>query len=348
MNVIFRVDASEQIGSGHFIRCLNLAERLRKDDYEVAFICMNLPGAMFELLESKKIKYEKISTIANLLQEVDASMSIEVANKLFPDGIDWFVVDHYGLDSKWESALRSKCDHIMVIDDIANRSHDCDILVDQNYEDTSRYSNLVNRRCILLLGPNYALLNPEYAHYRKLRQKKYNAREARKVFVFFGGSDPSDLTGKTLEALTFPKLNKLNVDIVVGNSYPYYDKLKRSADMRDRTRIYKPQKHLANLMADADIAIGGGGVTNWERMCLGLSSIVITLAENQVPICEILSRKGAIRLLGSSKVVSTQDIYKAFLEEMDSNLVLNRASIAKNLCDGMGLDRVVNEMRLIQ
>ena len=100
-------------------------------------------------------------------------------------------------------------------------------------------------------------------------------------------------------------------------------------------------------MANADIAIGGGGVTNWERMCLGLSSIVITLAENQVPICEILSRKGAIRLLGSSKVVSAKDIYKAFLEEMDLNLILNRASIAKDLCDGLGLDRVVNKMRLI-
>ena len=348
MNIIFRVDASVNIGSGHLMRCVTLAERLRIDGYEIAFICMDMQGAMFEFLKLKKIKFEKISSIDNSSQEADASMTIEVANKIFPNGVNWIVVDHYGLDSKWENFLSHKFERIMVIDDIANRSHNCDILVDQNYEDASRYSNLVNKKSILLLGPNYALLNPEYAHYRKLRQQKYSLTMVRKVLVFFGGSDPSDLTGKALEALTFPKLNELDVDIVVGNNYAYYDKLKYSANIRGRTRIYKFRKHLADLMANADIAIGGGGVTNWERMCIGLSSIVITLAENQVPICQILSRKGAIRLLGCSKVVSTQDILKAFLEEMDSNLILNRASIAKDLCDGMGLDRVVNEMRLIQ
>ena len=348
MNVIFRVDASIEIGSGHLMRCLTLAERLRIDGYEIAFICTDLQGAMFEFLESKKIKFEKISSIVNSSQEADASMTIEVANKIFPDGLNWVVVDHYGLDSKWENILSEKCDRIMVIDDIANRFHNCDILVDQNYEDASRYSNLVNKKSILLLGPNYALLNPKYAQYRRLRQQEYNLTVIRKVLVFFGGSDPADLTGKALEALTFPKLNELDVDIVVGNNYPNYNKLKCSANIRGRTKIYKLRKDLADLMANADIAIGGGGVTNWERMCMGLSSIVITLAENQVQICKILSCKGAIRLLGCSKTVSTQDIYKAFLEEMDSNIIQNRASIAKDLCDGMGLDRVVNEMRLIQ
>ena len=348
MNVVFRVDASIDIGSGHFMRCLTLAERLTLNGYEVAFICIDLPGAMYGLLATKKIRFEKISTIANSAQEVDASMTIEMANKLFPDCVDWVVVDHYGLDSRWESALRDKCNYILVIDDIADRSHDCDILVDQNYEDTSRYSNLVNKRCILLLGPNYALLNPEYIHYRKLRLQRGDLTDMKKVLVFFGGSDLYDLTGKTLDALTFIKLNDLNVDIVVGNSYPYFDKLKYSAKIRGRTRVYKPRNHLADLMVDADIAIGGGGVTNWERMCMGLSSIVITLAENQVPICEILSRKGAIRLLGTSKSVSSQDIYKAFIEEMHSDLILHRAAIAKDLCDGMGLDRVINEMRSIQ
>ena len=355
MKIAFRVDSSIQIGSGHVIRCLTLADRLREDGAQCHFFCRNLEGNLNGLiskrgfkvyvLDEKEIAQFKISeNFTSGDWKLDTRKTLEFINA---DHFDWIIVDHYGLDSRWESVLRVKCDHLMVIDDIANRPHDCDILVDQNYDDALRYRNLVNKRSVLLLGPNYALIRPEYAHYRELRPQRKNLTEVRKVLVFFGGSDFYDLTGKALEALTFFKLIELNVDIVVGDNYPYYDKLKCAADKRGRTSIYKTRTHLADLMAASDIAIGGGGATNWERMCIGLPSIIITLADNQVPICEILSRKGAIRLLGNSKIVNTQDIYKAFLEEINSNTIFNRTSVALALCDGMGTDRVINKMKSI-
>jgi UDP-2,4-diacetamido-2,4,6-trideoxy-beta-L-altropyranose hydrolase len=357
--IAFRVDVSSQIGTGHFMRCLNLASELKKREANICFISRNLPLDFSNMLQVKRIKY--IPLVDNNLpdatdelehaswlgvsQEYDAKATVAaLSGKIF----DWIIVDHYALDERWEKMLRQNVKKLMVIDDLADRHHDCDILIDQNYEDVSRYSKLVNKGCILLLGSKYALLNQEYIHHRNLRLQRGDLSTIKNVLVFFGGTDPHDLTGKTLEALTFDNLRDMNVDIVVGNSYPFFDKLEYSASIRGNTRIYKPRSHLADLMVNADIGIGGGGVTNWERMCMGLPSIVITLAENQVPICEILNSKGAIRLLGSYKVVSSQDISNALIKEINSGLILKRISIAKDLCDGMGLERVVNKMKSMQ
>lgn len=344
MNVLIRTDASVKIGSGHLMRCLTLADQLAGKGADVAFVCRDLPGGMFDLLQARGYRGARFSLVEERdgFQQADAEETIRAARSLFPDGFDWLIVDHYQLDVLWERVLRLQAKKIMVIDDIANRQHECDLLLDQNYESTERYRKLVPGKCRLLLGPNFALLRPEYAAYRKLIKSRN--REVRRVLVFFGGSDDRNITGLSLEALSQRELRDLDVDVVIGANYRHREKLESQVAERPKAIIYGPRPHLADLMAHADLAIGAGGVTNWERMCLGLPSLVVTIADNQVPISKILDNEGAIRLVGDSEDITTEKILCAIVDEIKMHQRLQRSEIALKKCDGMGARRVIDAL----
>lgn len=343
MRVIMRTDASVAIGSGHVIRCLTLADRLRSEGADVVFVCATLPGNLFELVRSRGYVCSVLSPSVADSSLLDAEETRSAVAEIIAGIADWLVVDHYGLDASWEEKVRGCCHRLMVIDDVANRPHSCDLLLDQNYDDRSRYSALVPAGSRLLLGPKYALLRPEYAANR--RPYEFRLRPLKRVFVFFGGSDPDDLTGKTLNALMAPSLRNLKADVVVGGNYSHYASLNALACERGSTKIYGPQDHLADLMMNADLAVGAGGVTNWERMTVGLPSLVITLAENQVPISQQLHQRGIIRLIGKSEDISVEDITTALLDEIGSRAYLGRIAPSMALCDGEGADRVLHEMQ---
>lgn len=344
MSVLIRTDASVKIGSGHLMRCLTLADQLVGKGADVAFVCRDLPGGMFDLQQVRGYRGARFSLAeeGDGFQQADAEESMRAARGLFPHGLDWLIVDHYQLDFLWERALRLQARNIMVIDDIANRQHECDLLLDQNYDSTIRYRKLVPRNCRLLLGPNFALLRPEYAEYRK--SIKPRNREVRRVLVFFGGSDDHNITGLSLEALSHRELCDLDVDIVIGANYRHREKLEIQVAQRPKTLIYGPRPHLADLMAQADLAIGAGGVTNWERMCLGLPSLVVTIADNQVPISKILDNEGAIRLVGSYEDITTENILYAIFDEIKMHQCSPRSEIALKKCDGMGARRVTDAL----
>lgn len=348
MNIAIRVDASSLIGTGHFMRCLTLADALKQSGQQIRFISRELPGYLQEILVEKGHEFVPLATPSGEFVEdelvhaqwlgVSQEMDAEDTLKALSGQVwDWLIVDHYALDARWESELRQTAKHLFVIDDIANRIHDCDLLLDQNYENPERYRQKVNVNCLMLLGPHFALLKPEYA----ARRTSSSRGSVNRVLVFFGGSDPDDLTGMALEALSESKLSELHVDVVIGSSYSFRKKLERQAIHRGKTAIYGLQPHLADLMASADFAIGAGGATNWERMCLGLPSIVITLADNQVPVSEILHRKGALRLIGTSKEVTVKSIRDALIDEIFSHRYSDRVNLALAQCDGLGLNRVV-------
>ena len=134
MKILIRTDASVEIGSGHLMRCLTLADQLSDEGAEVAFICRDLPGGMFDYLRSRDYRFAKlpVAEADKVSQQADATETIEAARQLFPGGVDWLVVDHYRLDAVWERLLRPYMKRLIVIDDLANRSHDCDLLLDQN------------------------------------------------------------------------------------------------------------------------------------------------------------------------------------------------------------------------
>jgi UDP-2,4-diacetamido-2,4,6-trideoxy-beta-L-altropyranose hydrolase len=268
MNVLIRTDASEQIGSGHVMRCLTLADGLREHGARVLFSCSKLKGNLCELIAERG--YEVISPLENGVKG------------------ELLVVDHYGLDKQWEGSQRPYFKHILVIDDLANRNHDCDFLLDQNLAANwqTRYAGKVPETCKLLLGPQYALLAPIYAELHERIPPREG--QVKRILVSFGGGDYEELYAKVMA--DFLSLNRpdIHLDMVIPGRHHLESKY---ANIKIHDRL----PSLAPLMAKADLAIGAAGSTSWERLCLGLPSLVMVLADNQVEIAKELNRRELVR-----------------------------------------------------
>jgi UDP-2,4-diacetamido-2,4,6-trideoxy-beta-L-altropyranose hydrolase len=353
VKVVIRVDASEQMGTGHLIRCMTLAEGLRHQGAEVQFICREHPGNLIHLVAGAAFPVkvlpapqpqgnlgEDYAAWLGVSQNTDA---VETLQALAEQRPDWLIVDHYGLDRTWEQQLRPHVDRLFAIDDLANRLHDCDGLLDQNENagGETRYRGLVPAGCRLLVGARYALLHPEYATYRQLQPPRTG--EIRRVLIFFGGTDSYNMTGKALSALSAPEFEALTVDVVVGAMNPHRNRLEQQAAGRSRTAIHYYRSHLADLMAQADLALGAGGATTWERCCLGLPALVVSVAENQVSACQELDRAGVIVYIGSIQSVSVAKLRCALAQPIDSKeKLLDIAKKGQTLVDGLGTKRVLS------
>lgn len=313
MRVLVRADASVKIGSGHLMRCLTLADQLRNDGSEVAFVCRDLPGGMFDLLHTRGYQSVKLpmAEAGNDPQQFDAEETIKAAGRLFHDGVDWLVVDHYELDAVWERLLRPHARRLMVIDDLANRSHDCDLLLDQNYyrNQDRRYQGLVPEQCVTLLGPAYVLLRPEFAEARK----RLRARDGtvRRILIFFGGSDSTNQTRKALEAIKLVSRPEITVDVVVGASNPYRDEIRAVSQEMPNVQYHCQVANMAELIASADVAVGAGGATTWERCSLQLPTLTVVFAENQLQTTLDLEQLGAIEFLGWANQLTVSDLASA-------------------------------------
>lgn len=356
MKVAFRVDSSASIGTGHHVRCMTLAESLRRRGAQLRFVCRDHEGSLIGALRERAIPVTVLPVSATSrapgdgsyaawlgsTQAEDASLMIEA---LAGEEPDWLVVDHYALDSEWEQQVRPHVGQLMVIDDLANRPHQCELLLDQNYslQGEERYAGLVPGSCKLLTGPRYALLRPDYSEHRR----KIRPRDGRvsKILVFFGGSDPANMTGKAIASLCAPQLKHLEVDVVIGANHRDRHLLEKQAEERPHTRIHGPRPHLADLMASADLAIGAGGATIWERMCLGLPSIVVSIAENQRASCEALADAKLIYYAGNSADIETDHLTRMIEASIQRPNALAGLSIRNQLqVDGLGTCRLTEAM----
>jgi len=351
MNIAFRVDASIAIGIGHMMRCRALAAELRQRGATVHFITRALAGHFSELLANDGVVVTRLPEFdvakddgvdqndwLRVLQEEDGLQTLAAISKF---ECDWLVVDHYALDQTWEARLRSDVRKLLVIDDLANRRHNCDVLLDQNYAECGlkRYQRLVSTSCRLLLGPRYSLLRHEFAKIRK--NKPRQTGDIRRVLVFMGGAENANIIGKILQALTAEQLVYLNVDLVLDEKCFYNDSIRKQANARLNTDIYGPQSDLAELMYEADLSIGAGGVTMWERMCVGLPSIVISTAENQSPSCKALAAAGLIVYLGAAIDLDPSTIEAALTGILGgSQQILAMTAHNQSLVDGYGARRV--------
>lgn len=316
MLIAIRADSSREIGSGHIMRCLTLADCLKKAGGEIFFISMDLPGNICDLIKDKGypifiLPFKNINADTFWVEDAIEVKSIVTA---FGRKVDMLIVDHYGLDSKWESALRSYVTKIMVIDDLANRIHDCDLLLDQNFyiSMNHRYNGLVPNHCKLFLGPQYVLLRDEFLEERNpLRKRNGKVKE---VLIFFGGSDPTNETYKTLQAIKLLDKKDIEFKVVVGMANPRKEEIKRLCSEL-KAAFFCQVSNIARLMSDADLAIGAGGTATWERCYLGLPSLIISVAENQIAVTEAVAAVGAALNMGCSNTVTTEKIYE-FLQEM--------------------------------
>jgi len=351
MKVVFRVDASVRMGTGHLMRCLTLAEALRQRGADIRFVCRAHAGHVIDTLTHAAIPVavlptpikaagaaEDYAAWLGVTQHADAAETIEAIKS---DKPDWLIVDHYGLDAQWEQVLRPHAGKLMVIDDLANRPHGCDVLLDQNFwtDAETRYQNLVPTGCRCLLGPRYALLRPEYAAFRKTLTPRDG--HVRRVLVFFGGSDLANVAGRALEALSTPELRELQVDVVAGANNPHRKTIEQQVSQRPRTTLHEPRPHLADLMAQADVALGAGGATTWERLCLGLPSLVVSMAENQIPVCESLAESRLINYLGPVSTLQIERIRRGVLAMVnDAQALMELSFRGRTLVDGLGAQRL--------
>ncbi len=327
-NVVIRVDASLSIGTGHVMRCLTLAGKLSKQGKKVFFVTRDWPGNMAAHIREKEYPVSLLPALHGASSQSELQLAAEVWQEdaaetgkciegLQLDTEDiLLVVDHYALDEKWERALRPMVRKIMVIDDLANRPHDCDILLDQNYYKNmeGRYQGLVPPHCRLKLGPKYALLREEFYHARK--KLKVRDGVVRHLFIFFGGSDPTQETMKALRAVERLNRPDLSVDVVVGVSNPHRAEIERFCNRLSSALFHYQVDNMAELMAGADLAIGAGGTAIWERCFLGLPSLVIAVAENQVETVKALAEAGVVVYLGQHDQVSVERITDALQQLM--------------------------------
>lgn len=338
MVLVIRVDSSTVIGSGHLMRCLTLAGRMQKEHgAEVHFICRDLEGNLSSLVTKAGFnlhllpgaehnpRLEGYAAWLTVTQQQDAGECIQVINTI-GEQVQRIVVDSYGIDIIWERMLRPYAKEIMVIDDLANRKHDCDYLLDQNeYLDKgTRYTGLVPDNCTLMLGYRYALLREEFYEAKRTLRKRDGI--IRNILVFFGGSDLTNETMKTLTALNDMKLDEITINVIAGGSNKNMKQISRYCDMRDNMRCFCQVDNMAEFMAEADLAIGAGGTTTWERLYLDLPSIVISLADNQVKLCEDCARQGYITYLGTTSDTDSADIIDAvqsFLGNTRGRLITN-------------------------
>lgn len=337
MKVLFRTDASVKIGVGHVMRCLTLAEALREAGAECRFICREYPGHLLDLIRRKGFVAHGLPFECDASVAGDWSDSLEgepatssdlnwtcdaAQTKVVAEGYsaDWLVVDHYGVDARWERTLRSMCRRLMVIDDLADRSHECDLLLDQNYYHDSgeRYSGLVPRQCVALLGPAYVLLRPEFITARQRLRKRDG--HVRRILVCFGGTDPSDQTTKVLSALRELNRPEIAVDVVVGQTNVNRTSIQSICEELPNVKYHCQVSNMAELVLNADLGIGAGGSAMWERCYLGLPTITVALASNQVETTEAVSARRGIEYLGRSTDLKPIDYRRAVSEALNDRL----------------------------
>jgi UDP-2,4-diacetamido-2,4,6-trideoxy-beta-L-altropyranose hydrolase len=356
MKVVFRTDGSPRIGQGHVMRCLTLANALREYGAEIHFVCREHPGHLCDLISQRGFSVDRLPLADDGVdklpghagwlgasKEVDAEQTRDVIRGLGGTA-DFLVVDHYAVDHKWEKALRPSATRILAIDDLADRIHDCDLLLDQNFFSnmSTRYDGKVPPKCVTLLGPRYALLQPVYAVLRA--RVALRDGPVRRIFLFFGGADTGDLTGLSVAAFQQLGRRDIQLDVVMTEKNVCYQCIEKAIEGWSNIRLQGPLPSLGPLMATADLAIGAGGATVWERFCLGLPSIVISLAENQKPICEDLARAGLIEYLGHMVQVKVEALRDALSRLIGFSSISGWSRDCHRICDGEGAERVAQTM----
>lgn len=361
MRVLFRADASLQIGTGHVMRCLTLADALRERGADCCFICRSHPGNLINEIEQRGfgvavLPYDGKWTGTDTTQPVHAAWLGEdwetdaEQSKVGAGGTaaDWLIVDHYALDERWEHALAPHYRKLMVVDDLADRPHACDLLLDQTFgRDAMDYRSLVPDDCHLLCGSQYALLRPEFANLRAYSLQRRAQPVLRELLITMGGVDKDNATGLVLQVLrSCPLPADCRITVVMGATAPWLNEVRKQVeDMPWPTKVLVGVSDMAQLMADSDLAIGAAGATSWERCCLGVPTIMLVLAENQRKIAEALSEAGAARLVEVSKLKSQTLITPEYLEPLSLGAMSHAAAA---ISDGFGAKHITQTLNKVE
>lgn len=361
LQFVIRVDASSSIGTGHVMRCLTLAGVLQEKGSEVTFICREHNDHLCDLIEMRGFVVHRLSKpkfITDLgtypphaewlgVSWTDDGDQTSAFLKKLDRKPDWLIVDHYALDYRWEQYIRPYVGKIFVIDDLADRVHDCDLLLDQNLvsDMNSRYAEKIPSLCRQIIGPKYALLRPVYADLHQRVPPRDGP--VRRILIFFGETDSVNLTFLTVSAFMNLNHQDIEVDLIISMRNPHISQILKLVDGHSNIHIHYDLPSLALLMVKADLAIGAAGTTSWERLCLGLPSVVITLADNQRPIAEGLNRNGLIRWIGHKDDVTEEKIFQILKELLANDNDKSWSILCRGIVDGKGVFRVCSALTLV-
>ena len=357
--IIFRADSSLEIGTGHIMRCLSLADALAKKGAQCLFLGRDLPGNIASLIAERGhelICLTAPSHRAETHQPGDLAHASWLGVSWQEDAREcaahiknlrshWLIIDHYGLDYRWQEIIKPFAHKLMVIDDLADRKHLADVLLDQNLGRSAQdYAGLVPQDCELRIGPAYALLRPEFSQLRATSMARRQHAPVQQVMISLGGIDKQNMAGRVLTALGQLELPEaLIFNIVAGPTAPWLDELRKQAEGFIRPcKVYSGIKDMAHFMADMDFAIGACGTSSWERACLGLPTLGLILAENQIAGAKAMAQAGIALLLDDTDLAES---LRTGLEKMlDQQSRLQMAQQAASLTDGLGAPNLAEWM----
>jgi UDP-2,4-diacetamido-2,4,6-trideoxy-beta-L-altropyranose hydrolase len=357
MRAVFRVDAATTIGTGHVMRCLTLAKKLRAQAVDCIFITRLHPGnlsglireAGFSVVSLKPLplppqKDDHYSWLG--AQEEDSAQTNAILKDL--GQVDVLIVDHYGVDETWEKVLRPNVKRLITIDDLADRPHQADLLIDHNIgRQAEDYAELAPKNCKVLAGSNYALLRDEFASFRDISlERKQNQRAPSSILITLGGADADNFSATALEAVAllvdcFPTLK---AHVVLSSIAPHINTVQaKVAAMGHSAELHINTNRMGDLMAEADICIGAAGVTMLERFCLGLPTLVLANAKNQIPVLDYINSNALGRFVGWTNKVTSQQL-STHLEELIVDGTTYRKIVEKSaqMCDGLGAERCLH------
>lgn len=352
--IAIRCDYSPLIGSGHFFRCLTLANKFEELGKRVVFASANPdPRSIFSVdfpyawvqLKSDTVTPNIVDDCSHahfrvFTQEQDAALFADAFTGSY---FEWIIVDHYGLDRKWHEACRSLTSGICVIDDLADRHHDCDILIDQTRVGASIniYADKVPSHCKMCIGPQYALLQPEYS---KRHSSRHIRKKVKHVLIFFGGADLKGMTKKCIEVINDPLFDDIKFTVITGalSAHTFESMTKPNITIEHHVR------DIVALLDEVDIAIGSCGTHSFERACLGVPAICIPVAENQFNIYAMLKSLGAILAVDydcPNAIGQIKNHLSVLIE--NPSLIEKISSKAYDLTDGYGVEKITNMMNTL-
>ncbi|MDG2297235.1 MAG: UDP-2,4-diacetamido-2,4,6-trideoxy-beta-L-altropyranose hydrolase [Gammaproteobacteria bacterium] len=354
MKIVIRVDASLEMGTGHVMRCLTLAELLKENGAHVEFICRRHEGSLINKIRSNGFNVYELEVleeteVSNKLvhshwlgatQQQDANDCIDILKAV---KADWLIVDHYGIDEDWQQDLEAHYEKLMVIDDLADRKHNCDLLLDQTYcREINDYKCLVPSRCQILVGSKYALLRPEFSEWREYSLKRRRNPEFKKLLITMGGVDKQNITEIVLEEIKNCDLPLgMQITVVMGGTAPHLDAVRQKIkSLPFEVEVKSNVVNMAELMANSDAAIGASGATTWERCCLGVPSIQIITAQNQAIIANYMDKAGAALSITIAQLNQLQHQI-AILKRQMKDVITKSAEVT----DGTGLIKILRYIK---
>lgn len=333
-----RVDASSQIGFGHVARCMTLAEALSKNGQEIIFCIKEDGNILSDFMIKKSFQVHLIPAGVNTQEDAQLLISAVEEHQCRAA-----ILDGYEFDDAYLQSIRPHVSFMLSIDDLAQTSFCSDMVLNQNiHARAEHYQGKLSNGHKLLLGPRYALLRSEFG---KFYARQRDFAQVKNILVAFGGADPWNVTFKALEALRDLKGDCL-VNVTLGLANPHKEEIKEYVLKSKRNiSLFENTPRMAELMLEADLAISSGGTITWELCCLGVPTLQIILAQNQVGAVQELERCGITQNIGWHEQTSTQQIHQAVMGLMADRQTRKEMSVrAKALVDGLGTQRVLSEI----